>query len=460
MAKVKSKFICSHCGFESAKYWGKCPNCNEWNSMRETVETPAESPKNAAARIAAKNVSITPISDVDESSGERISTGIGEFDRVLGGGLVRGSLVLVGGDPGIGKSTLLLQVCEFFAQDHTVFYVSGEESKGQIKIRANRLGVSSPNIKLISETNMDTIYEVSIANAPDILIIDSIQTMSCQNISSTPGSASQIKECTAMLMRLAKENNITVFVIGHVTKEGSLAGPKILEHMVDTVLYFEGEKNLSYRLLRSIKNRFGSTNEIGVFDMSAKGLLEVDNPSKMFLEGRPENVPGSCVTCLMEGMRPILAEVQALVSKTAYPNPRRMSSGIDYNRMSLLVAVLEKRANFQLFNQDAYLNVVGGFRIDETCADLAIVLALASSVADFEIPADLMVLGEIGLSGEIRAVSSIEKRINEARKLGFHKIMIPGRNALRSTPKDIEIIKVKSLAQAIYMVRNGGEKSI
>lgn len=453
MAKTKNKFVCNNCGYESVKFWGKCPNCDEWGSFEEQVVTQPEI-RNSAARIAAKNVEIIPINEVDENSGERIMTGLREFDRVLGGGLVVGSLVLVGGDPGIGKSTLLLQVCQKFAENNQVYYVSGEESKAQIKIRANRLGVSSPNIKLISETDVDTVVELALNNSPDILIIDSIQTMSCANISSAPGGASQIKESTAALMRLAKEHGITVFIIGHVTKEGSLAGPKMLEHMVDTVLYFEGEKNLSYRVLRTVKNRFGSTNEIGVFDMESSGLVEVDNPSKMFLEGRPENVPGSCVTCLMEGTRPILAEVQALVSKTAYSNPRRMSDGVDFNRMTLLVAVLEKRANYLLFNQDAYLNVVGGFKIDETSADLAIVLAIASSMADFEIPADLLVVGEIGLSGEIRAVSFIEKRIMEAKKLGFKKIMIPGRNVLKREFKDIEIIKVKSVSQAIYLVRN------
>ncbi|MBR5500321.1 MAG: DNA repair protein RadA [Clostridia bacterium] len=452
MAKTKSKFVCYNCGYESVKFWGKCPNCNEWGTFEEQVVT-----ETTAKKATNRNVEITPINEVDENSGARIHTGLGEFDRVLGGGLVLGSLVLVGGDPGIGKSTLLLQVCEKFAEENHVYYVSGEESKGQIKIRANRLGVSSPNIKLISETDIDTIVALSLEHHPDILIIDSIQTMSCAHVSSAPGSASQIKEATAALMRLAKEHGITIFVIGHVTKEGSLAGPKMLEHMVDTVLYFEGEKNLSYRLLRAVKNRFGSTNEIGVFDMASTGLVEVDNPSKMFLEGRPENVPGSCVTCLMEGTRPILAEVQALVSKTSYPNPRRMSAGVDYNRMALLVAVLEKRANYQLFNQDAYLNVIGGFRIDETSADLAIALALASSLADFEIPSDLLVVGEIGLSGEIRAVSFIEKRITEAKKLGFTKIMIPGRNTLRSNIDGIEIIRVKSVSQAIYLIRNNTE---
>lgn len=455
MAKVKNKFVCSNCGYESVKFWGKCPNCGEWGTFEEQIVSEKTKKHTSSANI--KNVDIVSINEVDENSGERISTGLGEFDRVLGGGLVIGSLVLVGGDPGIGKSTLLLQVCENFAKDHSVYYVSGEESKGQIKIRANRLGVTSPNIKLISETDIDTVVQIGLTHQPDILIIDSIQTMSCENVSSAPGSASQIKEATSALMKLAKENGITVFVIGHVTKEGALAGPKMLEHMVDTVLYFEGDKNLSYRLLRAAKNRFGSTNEIGVFDMVGSGLVEVDNPSKMFLEGRPENVPGSCVTCMIEGTRPILAEVQALVSKTAYPNPRRMSAGIDYNRMALLIAVLEKRANFQLFNQDAYLNVVGGFKVDETSADLAIVLSIASSLADFEIPSDLLVVGEIGLSGEVRAVSFVEKRIAEAKKLGFTKIMIPGRNSLRTKFDGIEIIKVKSVAQAIYLVRNGGE---
>ncbi len=450
MSKIKSKFVCNACGYESVKFWGKCPNCNEWGTFEEQVV----STTTVSAGKAKKHVEITPIDQVDESSGDRILTGLGEFDRVLGGGLVVGSLVLVGGDPGIGKSTLLLQVCQKFAEEKKVYYVSGEESKSQIKIRANRLGVCHSNISLISETDMDTVVQLALDNQPDILIIDSIQTMSCQHVSSAPGSATQIREATAALMRLAKENGITVFVIGHVTKEGALAGPKMLEHMVDTVLYFEGDKNLSYRLLRAVKNRFGSTNEIGVFDMVSSGLVEIDNPSKMFLEGRPKNVPGSCVTCLMEGTRPILAEVQALVSKTSYPNPRRTSTGVDYNRMSLLVAVLEKRANHQLFNQDVYLNVIGGFRIDETSADLAIALAIASSLADFEIPSDLLVLGEVGLSGEIRAVSFIEKRINEAKKLGFNKVMIPGRNNIKNITSDIEIIQVKSLSQAIYLTRN------
>ncbi len=458
MAKVKNKFVCSNCGYETVKFWGKCPNCGEWGTLEEEIVSEQKGVgTNAAAN--AKKVEITPICDVDESMGERMLTGFKEFDRVLGGGLVFGSLVLVGGDPGIGKSTLLLQVCEKFAQSKEVYYVSGEESKGQIKIRANRLGVSSPNIKLISETDMDTIVQLVLTNRPDILVIDSIQTMSCGTVSYAPGSASQIRESTAALMRLAKEHGVTVFVIGHVTKEGSLAGPKMLEHMVDTVLYFEGDKNLSYRLLRAVKNRFGSTNEIGVFDMAAEGLVEVDNPSKMFLEGRPEDVPGSCVTCLIEGSRPILAEIQALVSKTIYPNPRRLSAGVDINRMHLLTAVLEKRANYQLFNQDTYLNVIGGFRIDEPSADLAIAVAIASSLADFEIPSDMLLIGEVGLSGEIRAVNFLEKRIDEAQKLGFKTVMVPGRNKIKARYADIELIQVKSLAQAIHIVRNSRGES-
>lgn len=453
MAKNKTSYVCTECGYESASLWGKCPACKSWGSMEEKPQIAAASP-HLSNVTTSKNIDILPIDQVDESSGIRITTGMKEFDRVLGGGLVLGSLVLVGGDPGIGKSTLLLQVCKEFGKDKVVYYVSGEESKGQIKIRANRLGVTSNNIKLISETNIANIAHFSIENKPDILIVDSIQTMFSDSSSSTPGSGAQIRECTAVLMRLAKEYDITIFVIGHVTKEGALAGPKMLEHMVDTVLYFEGDKNLSFRILRAVKNRFGSTNEIGVFDMAAGGLVEVVNPSKMFLDGRPEDVPGTCVTCIMEGSRPLLAELQALVSKTGYAMPKRMSSGIDYNRISLLIAVLEKRAHLQLYNQDTYVNVVGGFEINEPSADLAICLAIASSLLDFEMPSDILAVGEIGLSGEIRAVSFIDKRISEAQKLGFTKIIVPGRNKISGTYDEIELIKVTSLSQAIHLIKN------
>ncbi|MBQ7096007.1 MAG: DNA repair protein RadA [Clostridia bacterium] len=450
MAKTKQVYICTQCGYESPKWYGQCPKCKEWNSMEEEIVQ--QSPKGIVS--GSKTVSVKMINEIEGGNEVRFSTGLKELDRVLGGGLVLGSLTLVGGDPGIGKSTLLLQICRFLGEKRSILYVSGEESMSQIKLRADRLKVNSNNLYLACETNVESILSTCRINNPDILIIDSIQTMMCDHVSGTPGSVSQIKEATAAFMHLAKEEGITVFVIGHVTKEGALAGPKVLEHMVDTVLYFEGEKNLNHRILRTVKNRFGSTNEIGVFDMQNDGLIEVDNPSKMFLDGRPEDVPGTCVTCILEGTRPVLAEIQALVSKTAYPVPRRMASGIDFNRMALLIAVLEKRANLTLYNQDAYVNVVGGFKILETAADLAIVLSIASGFSDFEMPGDLIAVGEIGLSGEIRAVSFLEKRIKEAQKLGFKRILVPARNKLLHEIEGIEIIKVSSVSQAIYKIRN------
>ncbi len=451
MPKVKQIFVCTQCGYESPKWYGQCPQCKEWSTMEEEIVQ--QSPK-AGIAGASKGVEIKPIGEVQGGGEMRFSTGLKELDRVLGGGLVVGSLTLVGGDPGIGKSTLLLQICQYLGQDKSILYVSGEESMSQIKLRAERLRVSTDQLYLACETNVESILGACALNKPDILIVDSVQTMMTDRVSGTPGSVSQIKEATAAFMHLAKEQGITVFIIGHVTKEGALAGPKVLEHMVDTVLYFEGDKNLNHRILRTVKNRFGSTNEIGVFDMQSGGLVEVDNPSKLFLEGRPENVPGTCVTCILEGTRPVLAEMQALVSKTGYPVPRRMASGIDFNRMALLIAVLEKRANFVLYNQDAYVNVVGGFKVLETAADLAIVLAIASGFSDFEMPGDLIAVGEIGLSGEIRAVSFLEKRIKEAQKLGFTKIMVPSRNRLSHPIDGIEIIKVSSVSQAIYKIRN------
>ena len=453
MAKAKQAFICSQCGYESPKWYGQCPKCKEWGSMEECILQPSVSGNTSRAAA----MQIKPISEIVGGSETRFSTGLKELDRVLGGGLVHGSLTLVGGDPGIGKSTLMLQICQSLGRERSVLYVSGEESMSQIKLRAERLGVDTPNLFLACETNVESIVAECTATTPGVLIVDSVQTMMCERASGTPGSVSQIKEATAAFMHLAKEQGITVFVIGHVTKEGSLAGPKILEHMVDTVLYFEGEKNLNHRILRTVKNRFGSTNEIGVFDMQNGGLVEVDNPSKMFLDGRPENVPGTCVTCILEGTRPVLAEIQALVSKTGYPVPRRMASGIDFNRMALLMAVLEKRAGFALYNQDAYVNVVGGFRVLETAADLAIVLALASGFSDFEMPGDLIAIGEIGLSGEIRAVSFIEKRIKEAQKLGFTKILVPSRNKITEVPEGITVIRVSSVSQAIHKIRNNFE---
>lgn len=449
MPKIKQVYICTECGYESPKWNGQCPHCKQWSTMEEKI---IQETKGFAG--ASKSIEIKPIKDVVGGSEMRFTTGLKELDRVLGGGLVHGSLTLVGGDPGIGKSTLLLQICKYLGKDKSILYVSGEESMSQIKLRAERLGVDSENLLLACETNVAAILNACCTHNPSILIVDSIQTMMSDHVSGTPGSVSQIKEATAAFMHLAKNQGITVFIIGHVTKEGALAGPKILEHMVDTVLYFEGDKNLNHRILRTVKNRFGSTNEIGVFDMQNGGLVEVDNPSKMFLEGRPENVPGTCVTCMLEGTRPILAEIQALVSKTSYPVPRRMANGIDFNRMALLIAVLEKRANFALYNQDAYLNVVGGFRVVETAADLATVLAISSAFSDFEMPGDFIAVGEIGLSGEIRAVSFIEKRIREAQKLGFSRIMIPSRNKLTETFEGIEIIKVSSVSQAIFKLKN------
>ena len=452
MPKLKQIFVCTECGYESPKWNGQCPQCRAWNTMEE--KTVQQTGKHSAGS-SAKAVSIKKLNEVEGGSEMRFSTGLGELDRVLGGGLVLGSLTLVGGDPGIGKSTLLLQICQYLGADKSILYISGEESMSQIKLRAERLHVSTGRLSLACETNVESILSACMLHQPDILIVDSIQTMLCDHVSGTPGSVSQIKEATAAFMHLAKEQGITVFIIGHVTKEGALAGPKILEHMVDTVLYFEGDKNLNYRILRTVKNRFGSTNEIGVFDMQSGGLAEIDNPSKMFLDGRRENVPGTCVACILEGTRPVLAEIQALVSKTSYPVPRRMASGIDFNRMALLIAVLEKRANFVLYNQDAYVNVVGGFKVYETAADLAIALAVASGFSDLEMPGDLIAVGEIGLSGEIRAVSFIEKRIREAQKLGFKRIMIPARNRFdANTIEGVEIIKVSSVSQAIYKIRN------
>ena len=449
MPKIKQAYICTQCGYESPKWNGQCPHCKEWSTMEEKM---VQETKGAIG--SSRSIEIKPIREIVGGSELRFSTGLKELDRVLGGGLVRGSLTLVGGDPGIGKSTLLLQICKFLGENNSILYVSGEESMSQIKLRAERLNVNSEKLFLACETNTAAVINACGVYNPDILIVDSIQTMMSDHVSGTPGSVSQIKEATAAFMHLAKNQGITIFIIGHVTKEGALAGPKILEHMVDTVLYFEGEKNLNHRILRTVKNRFGSTNEIGVFDMQSGGLIEVENPSKMFLDGRPEDVPGTCVTCMLEGTRPVLAEIQALVSKTSYPVPRRMANGIDFNRMALLIAVLEKRANFALYNQDAYVNVVGGFRVMETAADLATVLAIASAFSDIEMPGDLIAVGEIGLSGEIRAVSFIEKRIKEAQKLGFSRIMIPSRNKLNSDFDGIEIIRVSSVSQAIFKLRN------
>lgn len=449
--KNKIVFFCSECGNESSKWTGKCLACGAWNTMIEQKVT-RQSGGKASVSIPSASNNPKKLSEIEIVDDERTSTGIAEFDRVLGGGIVKGSLVLVGGDPGIGKSTLLLQVCQTINTSSVILYTSGEESQKQIKIRADRLKVTNPNLLFLSETNLTEI-ENTISNIrPEFLIIDSVQTIFCPEIDSAPGSVTQIREVTLNLMRIAKSNNISVFLVGHVTKEGAIAGPKILEHMVDCVLYFEGESHHFHRILRGVKNRFGSTNEIGVFEMCSTGLAEVENPSKMLLSEMSPNVSGTTVTCTLEGTRPILAEIQALTTKTNYPTPRRTAAGIDYNKMSLIIAVLEKHSKLRLSTQDIYVNVAGGMRLYEPAVDLSIAVAIASSCMDFVIPTDTVAIGEIGLTGEIRSVTAIEKRITEAEKLGFRRIIIPEGNA-KTITSSIEIIPVKNINQALNIFK-------
>ncbi|MBR5614317.1 MAG: DNA repair protein RadA [Clostridia bacterium] len=425
--KLKTVYVCSECGAQFPKWMGKCTSCNSWNTIIEEVisEAPAKSKVSVLSTPAATSSSPKTIKDIDSADEERTLTGMGELDRVLGGGLVKGSLVLVGGDPGIGKSTLLLQICETMGKAGKILYVSGEESQRQIKLRANRLGITTENLKIYSETNMSLIIDCVFRENPDILIVDSVQTMYNPEIQSTPGNIAQIRDTASVLMKIAKENSISVFLVGHVTKEGSLAGPKVLEHIVDTVLYFEGDRHQSFRILRAVKNRFGSTNEIGVFEMRGNGLEEIPNPSQAMLSGRPENVAGSCIICTMEGTRPVLAEVQALVSPTAFGNPRRMASGPDLGRSLMLMAVLEKRGGLRMSAYDAYVNIVGGLRITEPAADLGLALAIASSFCSTAIDSETVAIGEIGLTGELRSCSFLESRIAECEKLGFKKCIIP-----------------------------------
>lgn len=447
MAKLKSLFVCSQCGYESAKWYGKCPGCGEWNTMNEEIPQ-------TAVKASKRAVSLQPVmklQDITEDVEKRISTGIKELDRVLGGGIVEGSLVLIGGDPGIGKSTILLQACQFIGKNKSILYVSGEESANQIKLRANRLGVTTSNLGILAQTDVGSIIETIRTDKPDLVIIDSIQTMILDECSSSAGSVTQVRECTNIFMRTAKSFGIPIFVVGHVNKDGAIAGPKVLEHIVDTVLYFEGERNYSYRLLRSVKNRFGSTNEIGVFEMQQDGLKEVESPSLMMLSGRPKNTSGTCVACVMEGSRPILAEVQGLVTATGFGTPRRMSTGFDYNRMAMLLAVLEKRAGYFFNSMDTYINVVGGLRLDEPAADLTVAMALVSSLKDIVINDNVIAFGEIGLAGEIRAVSCCEQRVAEAYRLGFEKCIIPFNN-YKSLSKDLkinaDIIPVRTIREA------------
>lgn len=447
-SKNKSVFICSECGYETVKWFGKCPGCGEWNTLNEEIQSASISKK---ANVSFANQPVSRLSEITGDEEIRYSTGLKELDRVLGGGVVKGSLVIIGGDPGIGKSTILLQICQYLGQTKKVLYVSGEESARQIKMRASRLGVTTENLLLFPQTDIQIILEYIKGDRPDIVIIDSIQTMNLAEATSSPGSVTQVRECTNLLMHAAKSYGIPIFIVGHVNKDGAIAGPKVLEHIVDTVLYFEGERNLSYRILRGVKNRFGSTNEIGVFEMSDKGLLEVENPSLLMLSGRPQNASGTCVACVMEGSRPILAEVQGLVTASGFGTPRRMATGFDYNRMNMLIAVLEKKAGYFFNNMDTYLNIVGGLRLDEPAADLSVALALVSSLKDQIINEKQLAFGEIGLAGEIRAVNNCEKRVKEAARMGFEKCVIPFHN-YKALPKDLkvsmDIVPVRTIREA------------
>ena len=459
--KIKTVYFCQECGYESSKWMGQCPGCRLWNSFVE--ETVKATPKSTGKTTSGTGLGSSggeyskpmSLSEIVMNDEERSDTHIGELNRVLGGGLVRGSLILVGGDPGIGKSTLLLQVAGNLSGDKKdILYISGEESLRQIKLRAERIGEFSESLKFMCETNLSNIEEAIVRTKPEIIIIDSIQTMYNESVSSAPGSVSQVRESTSVLLRIAKSMNISVFIVGHVTKEGQVAGPRVLEHMVDTVLYFEGDRHASYRILRAVKNRFGSTNEIGVFEMQEKGLVEVANPSEFMLDGRPENASGSVVTCSVEGTRPILIEVQALVTHTNFGFPRRQANGTDFNRVNLLMAVLEKRIGLQLGDYDAYVNLAGGMKVAEPSLDLGICLAIISSFRNRPIKDDVVAFGEVGLSGEVRSVNMAESRVMEASKLGFKTCIVPKalENKLKSACKNIEIIGVSSVADAMKVI--------
>ena len=450
MAKTKTVFFCTSCGNETPRWQGRCPACGAWNTIEEHIEKPAASGMKGKSAPVGQSRHPRKLSDVSTDGETRFSTGMGELDRVLGGGAVAGSLILVSGAPGIGKSTLLLQICNSLCVGRKVLYVSGEESERQLKLRAERLGVAPENLYILSETRLSDLLEAASETKPDILIVDSIQTLYNEENDSSPGSVSQVKDCTMSMMQLSKSGGITVFVVGHINKDGNIAGPKVLEHMVDCVLYFEGDPNSSYRLLRAAKNRFGSTNEIGVFEMRDTGLVEVPNPSQMLLDGRPEGASGTCVACVMEGTRPVLAEVQALVAKTTMNVPRRASDGFDFNRAVLMLAVMEKRAGMKMSLFDAYINVIGGLRLDEPAADLPIVLALASSYRDQCIADDLAAIGEVGMTGEIRAVSNMNQRLAEINRLGFNKCIIPrGGSEKLEIPEGLTVYRVRNILEAI-----------
>ena len=449
--KQKTLFYCTACGNETAKWAGKCPACGAWNTIVEQPQAPRTAGKTPASRGAGgPRRRACPVTDLRTDEEIRFPTGMGELDRVLGGGAVKGSLVLVGGAPGIGKSTLMLQICNQLCKTSRVLYVSGEESEHQLKLRAKRLRVDSPNLLVLSETSLGEVLEAVTAEAPEVLIVDSIQTLYNDALDSPAGSISQVKDCAMSLMQVAKGQGITVFVIGHVNKEGSIAGPKVLEHMVDCVLYFEGDQRAAHRILRAAKNRFGATNEIGVFEMRDSGLTEVENPSELLLSGRPEDAPGTCVTCVMEGVRPVLAEIQALVVGTSGANPRRTSNGFDYNRFAMLLAVLDKRGGLKVSACDAYLNIIGGLWLDEPAADLAAVIALASSYLDRPVPGDLVAVGEVGLTGELRSVNHLEQRISEIHRLGFRRCLVPRRRiGTLTAPQGLELLPAGNIGEAI-----------
>ena len=446
--KSKVVYVCSECGYESAKWIGKCPECDGWNTFAEEVIQTSKTTKKVTQSFS----SPVKLSTVSSTNDTRIICGIGELDRVLGGGIVKGSLVLVAGEPGIGKSTILLQLIKSLEKDTSFFYVSGEESEKQLKMRADRLKISQ-DFYLLTETDINSVIKNAETIKPDILIVDSVQTMYNPDISSAPGTVSQVRDVTLSLMKFAKENSIAVFIVGHVTKDGNLAGPKVLEHMVDCVLHFEGERHQNHRILRSVKNRFGSTNEIGVFEMTNEGLKEVKNPSSMMLDGRPEKTSGSTVICTLEGTRPLLAEVQSLVSQTFFPAPRRMMTGADFNRVNMLIAVLEKRVGYNLSNQDIYVNMVGGIKISEPAADLGIICSIASAFKNAEISPDIALIGEVGLTGELRAVTQLEKRLSELEKLGFTKCIVPYSNKKGlNIPKNIDVLFAKNVDSALKIL--------
>ncbi len=448
--KAKTVFVCSECGNEYSKWMGRCTACGAWNSVVEEVV------QKTSSRVPKKNAAPVLIKDVTTNEGERTGAGSNELDRVLGGGIVKGSLVLCGGEPGIGKSTLLLQLANFASKTDKVLYVSGEESDKQIKLRAERLGITSDNLYILNETDLQAVIGAIDLLKPSTVIADSIQTLYHDAITSAPGSVGQVRECTLKFMEISKNMGITVFIVGHVTKEGAIAGPRVLEHMVDCVLYFEGERHQSYRIVRAVKNRFGSTNEIGVFEMTDRGLIDVPNPSSMLLSGRPVDAPGSAIVCSVEGTRPILAEIQALVSNSSFTNPRRLATGVDFNRVSLIMTVLEKRMGLNLVNQDAYVNVTGGIRLDEAATDLAIACAIISSFRNAPLPRDMAFFGEIGLTGEIRTVTQASRRIAEIQKMGFKRCMLPF-DSLGSIDKceGITLLAVRTLGDVLDILKEG-----